>query len=72
MLPLTSELRPKWNKNNKNKNAVSRSDPLQGSDNDGGDHIILISVIYDGCQSCMIDVIYCGCPSLLNMMDVHN
>ena len=40
MLQLTYELRPKWknNKNNKNKNktqnAVSRSDPLQGSDND--------------------------------------
>ena len=33
MLQLTYELRPKWNKNNKNKNAVSRSDPLQGSDN---------------------------------------
>ena len=43
MLQLTYELRPKWNKNNnknknKNKNnnktlnAVSRSDPLQGSD----------------------------------------
>ena len=38
MLQLTYELRPKW-KNNKNKNknksqnAVSRSDPLQGSDN---------------------------------------
>ena len=37
VLQLTYELRPKWNKtkNNKNKsqNAVSRSDPLQGSDN---------------------------------------
>ena len=37
MLQLTYELRPTWNnnKNNKNKtqNAVSRSDPLQGSDN---------------------------------------
>ena len=41
MLQLTYELRPKWqnNKNNKNnktktksQNAVSRSDPLQGSD----------------------------------------
>ena len=37
MLQLTYELRPKWNnKNNKNNNktlnAVSRSDPLQGSD----------------------------------------
>ena len=34
VLQLTYELRPKWNKNNKNKtqNAVSRSDPLQGSD----------------------------------------
>ena len=36
MLPLTYELRPKWKNNNKNKtksqNAVSRSDPLQGSD----------------------------------------
>ena len=36
MLQLTYELRPKWNKNNNNKNksqnAVSRSDPLQGSD----------------------------------------
>ena len=35
MLQLTYELRPKWkNKNNKTKsqNAVSRSDPLQGSD----------------------------------------
>ena len=45
MLQLTYELRPKWqnnknnknnNKNNKNKtqNAVSTSDPLQGSDKD--------------------------------------
>ena len=35
MLQLTYELRPKWQNNNKNKtqNAVSRSDPLQGSDN---------------------------------------
>ena len=41
VLQLTYELRPKWNKNNNNKNnnnknktqnAVSRSDPLQGSD----------------------------------------
>ena len=42
VLQLTDELRPKWqnknkNKNNKNnktksQNAVSRSDPLQGSD----------------------------------------
>ena len=31
MLQLTYELRPKWNKN-KSQNAVSRSDPLQGSD----------------------------------------
>ena len=39
MLQLTNELRPKWNNNkNKNKtlNAVSRSDPLQGSDNNQG------------------------------------
>ena len=45
VLQLTYELRPKWknknkNKNNKNnktksQNAVSRSDPLQGSDNKG-------------------------------------
>ena len=42
VLQLTYELRPKWNKNNNNKNnnknktqnAVSRSDPLQGSDNE--------------------------------------
>ena len=39
VLQLTNELRPKWkNNNNKNKNktqnAVSRSDPLQGSDKD--------------------------------------
>ena len=36
VLQLTYELRPKWQNNNKNKtqNAVSRSDPLQGSDND--------------------------------------
>ena len=38
VLQLTYELRPKWNNNkNNNKtktlNAVSRSDPLQGSDN---------------------------------------
>ena len=34
MLQLTYELRPKWKKNNnKTQNAVSRSDPLQGSDN---------------------------------------
>ena len=38
MLQLTYELRPKWNKNNNNKtqNAVSRSDPLQGSDKNVG------------------------------------
>ena len=43
VLQLTYELRPKWNKNNNNKNnnknktqiAVSRSDPLQGSDKEG-------------------------------------
>ena len=38
MLQLTYELRPKWKKKKKNKkksqNAVSRSDPLQGSDNE--------------------------------------
>ena len=40
VLQLNFELRPKWNKNNKNnnknktQNAVSRSDPLQGSDNE--------------------------------------
>ena len=38
VLQLTYELRPKWknnnNKNNKTQNAVSRSDPLQGSDKD--------------------------------------
>ena len=35
MLQLTYELRPKWNNNNnKTQNAVSRSDPLQGSDKD--------------------------------------
>ena len=37
VLQLTYELRPKWNNKNNNKtktlNAVSRSDPLQGSDN---------------------------------------
>ena len=37
VLQLTYELRPKWNNknnnNNKSQNAVSRSDPLQGSDN---------------------------------------
>ena len=39
-LQLTYELRPKWQNNNKNnnknktQNAVSRSDPLQGSDNE--------------------------------------
>ena len=36
MLQLTYELRPKWYKNKnkkKSQNAVSRSDPLQGSDN---------------------------------------
>ena len=37
VLQLIYELRPKWNKNNKNnnktQNAISRSDPLQGSDN---------------------------------------
>ena len=37
VLQLTYELRPKWKNKNKNKNksqnAVSRSDPLQGSDN---------------------------------------
>ena len=34
VLQLTYELRPKWYKNkNKSQNAVSRSDPLQGSDN---------------------------------------
>ena len=37
VLQLTYELRPKWNnnknnKNNKTQNAVSRLDPLQGSD----------------------------------------
>ena len=35
VLQLTYELRPKWKKkknNNKTQNAVSRSDPLQGSD----------------------------------------
>ena len=39
VLQLIYELRPKWNKNknnnnnnNKTQNAVSRSDPLQGSD----------------------------------------
>ena len=33
MLHLTYEHRPKWNKNKtKSQNAVSRSDPLQGSD----------------------------------------
>ena len=35
MLQLTYELRPKWynkKKKNKSQNAVSRSDPLQGSD----------------------------------------
>ena len=31
VLQLTYELRPKWQ--NKTQNAVSRSDPLQGSDN---------------------------------------
>ena len=35
-------------------------------------NILLMSVIYGGRQSCMIDVIYCGCPSLMNMMDVHH
>ena len=44
---------------------------LNYSMNDGGDHIMFMSVIYGGCQSCMIEVIYCGFPSLLNMMDVH-
>ena len=43
---------------------------LNYSINDGGDHVILMSVIYDGCQSCMIVVIYCGCPSLMNLMDI--
>ena len=39
VLQLTYKLRPKWNKNNNNKtqNAVSRSDPLQGSDKNSGD-----------------------------------
>ena len=39
MLQLTYELRPKWNKNknnNKTQNAVSRPDPLQGSDKNYG------------------------------------
>ena len=31
-----------------------------------------MSVIYDGCQSCMIDVTYGECPSLINVMDVHH
>ena len=37
MLQLTYELRPKWQNNKtktKSQNAVSRSDPVQGSDND--------------------------------------
>ena len=40
VLQLTYELRPKWQNNNKNnnknktQNAVSRADPLQGSDNE--------------------------------------
>ena len=45
---------------------------LNFSINDGGDPIMLISAIYDVCQSWMIDVIYCGYPSLKNMMDVHH
>ena len=49
MLQLTYELRPKWqnNKNNKNKtqNAVSRSDPLQGSDNNSHESLDRMGVI---------------------------
>ena len=58
VLQLTYELRPKWkNKNNKNnnknktQNAVSRSDPLQGSDNQQKKLISSVASLADECKT---------------------
>ena len=69
MLQLTYELRPKWqnnkNNNNKSQNAVSRSDPLQGSDKKFLGHGMFWMVLGDSpCPEVSVNVWQRGLVSL--------
>jgi len=81
VLQLTYELRPKWkkknNNNKKSQNAVSRSDPLQGSDNKlplsgskmgDGTRLcaLLFALIFPPISVLMVRG--CGCDLILNII----